>query len=365
MVRWDSLRARFAFAAIAVLAGCSSYSQVTPPAGDTPQSRAHAGVRLPATVVNARGVPLVVTPEAFAAAALEAGRKVPAGSSVLPETEKSKTWSASVFVSDAGGTGDGAVYQFTSNKKGKLLGSITDVVNPQGMDSDSNGNLWVASTGNSTIRAYPPGVYKAATVLSDPDEFPVSVAVCPNGTVYGSNAYDLSFLPGNIVIYSPGSTSPTGTVPDGNIYSATFVACDANNVLWYDYLDYTYNPNVASYNGTTVTEYGSLGLTPNTIPGGIRAGKNGTTLAIADQGAATIDLFTKSNPAAGPYATLKGLFSDPVSFSFIKSQSDVWVADDAKVEALEATLKGKVPATVGSGTLVQPIDAYAFPTGNT
>jgi hypothetical protein len=362
----ESLRARFALAAIATLAGCSSSAHVSPSASQTFADHA----RLSAVAeqgLSVNGVPFVGSRQAWINlfnAAPAAHRSVPPNLDVAPE--KATPWGASVFVSDFGTqTSPGAVYQFASKKNGKLLGTISDVVNPQGMDTDSNGNLWVASTGNSTIREYPKGKFVATTVLSDNDEFPVSVAVCPNGTIYGSNADDYSQLPGNIVIYASGSTSPTGTVPETNIFRSYFVACDQSNTLWFDYINLSNQPAVASYNGTTVTEYGSLGLTPYEAPGGIRASNDGKTLAIVDQSAAQIDFFTKSNLSQGPYLKLGNVFTLPVSFSFIKSQKNVWVADDTKLEALEVTLKGKVPATVGTGTLVTPIDAFVFPAGNT
>jgi hypothetical protein len=363
MFRSESLRLRFALAAILTLAGCSSSSSLAPSSGTAPQGHLQRAVGA-AQPANARGVPFVGSQAAWAAFAArpESAARPAAPHAVSPDK---KPWVNVVAVSDFGGSGAGAVYLFGSKNNGKLLGTISDVVNPQGLDADASGNLWVASTGNSTIRMYPPKTFTAATILTDPDEFPVSVAVCPNGTVYGSNYQDLSFLPGNIVVYAPGATSPSGTVPDANIFIALFAACDANNVLWFDYMNYDYNPAVASYDGTTVTEYGSLGLTPYTLPGGIRAGNNGTTLAIADQGAALIYLFTKSNLAGGPYKKIKGIFSDPVSFSFPKKQHDVWVADDTLKEGIEATLKSKNVGIIGSGTLLQPIDAFVFPAGNT
>jgi len=359
-------RVRLTLVAVFMLAGCSPVAHVEPSAPSAPQSHAHRAVSS-GPLVNLRGVPFAGSPQAWAAAQREPQsesslqRTSAPAATVQPRTIKA--WAASVFVSDFGGpSGTGAVYQFASKKNGKLLGAISDVVNPQGLDTDSTGKLWVASTGNSTIRAYTPGFYTASTVLSDAGEFPVSVAVCPNGTIYGSNAYDVSQLPGNIEIYAPGATSPTGVVPDANIYSARFAACDQNNVLWYSYFDYFFDPNIASYDGTNVVEYGSLGLN---FPGGIRAANNGTTLAIADQTMSTVDLFTKSNLSGGPFLKLGKYFSDPVSFSFIKSQLYVWVCDDAKLDAVEETLKGKSPGTLGTGSLVQPIDSLVFPAGNT
>jgi hypothetical protein len=349
------------------LAGCSASSHGSPlpgTANSAAQARAaKTGAFRP--VVNQRGVPFVGRPDVFAAleASAPAGVRTAASEvAAVASGKKSAAWKTSVFVSDFGANNSsGAVYQFAPSKAGKILGTINDVVNPQGLDMDAKGDLWVASTGSYSINEYAPGTYKASTVLNDTGWFPVSVAVCPNGTVYALNSYDVSFGPGEIAIYAAGSTTSSSTVPDANVYVPYFGACDQNNVFWYDYADFNFDFNVASYNGSTVTEYGSLGIG---FPGGIRIGNNGTTLGIDDQYAG-VDLFTESNPSAGPYLTLP-VANDPVSFSFNKTQANVWVADYGSTDVLEFVLKtGKQTVAEGAKTLKVPTDALDYPLGNT
>jgi hypothetical protein len=357
-----SFRALTLVAAVVSLAGCSGASRgiAVPGVG---ADRARSSRTLSARPLDVgRGVPFVGKPGTLSALApvLPAARRQNSVQPIGPK--KSATWKASVFVSDYGGASStGAVYQFAPNKTGKVLGTIKDVVNPQGMDMDSKGDLWVASTGSYQVNEYTPGTYTASTVLSDPNEFPVSVAVCPNGTVYVMNAYNVSFGPGDIEIYAAGATSPSGTISDANIYVPYFAACDANNVLWFDYANFNFYTAVASYDGSTVTEYGTLNIG---FPGGIRVGKNGTTLGIDDQYEG-VELFTKSDVSAGPYFTLP--VSDvPVSFSFNKKQTDVWVADYGQTDALEYVLKtSKEAVAVGAKTLQAPTDALVYPPGNT
>jgi hypothetical protein len=356
-----SFRALALVAAVVSLAGCSGASRgFAVPGVGADQARSSRTSSDRPLVAGGGGVPFVGRPGTLSALAPVLPRRQAPVQPVQPK--KSATWKASVFVSDYGGASStGAVYQFAPNKTGKLLGTIKDVVNPQGMDMDSKGDLWVASTGSYQVNEYTPGTYTASTVLSDPNEFPVSVAVCPNGTVYVMNAYNVSFGPGDIEIYASGATSPSGTISDANIYVPYFAACDANNVLWFDYANYNFYTAVASYNGSTVTEYGTLNIG---FPGGIRVGKNGTTLGITDQYEG-VELFTKSDVSAGPYFTLP--VSDiPVSFSFNKKQTDVWVADYGQTDALEYVLKtSKEAVSVGAKTLQAPTDALVYPPGNT
>jgi hypothetical protein len=362
-------RAGAAAATLLVLAGCSG-ATVTPQGRDGSSARAARAARY-APILSPRGVPFAGTPEAWAAAiARPAAAPDLSAETTEPEgTHAAKAWGASLFVSDFGATGNGFVYQFASKKNGKIINKIADVVNPQGMDVDPHGNLWVASTGSSTVREYPPGKYVATATLNDSGEYPFSVAFCPNGTAYVMNSYDLSYLPGNIEIYASGSTVPTGVVPDANIYNALFGACDANNVLWFDYNDYNFYPKVASFDGLTVTEYGSLGLT---AAGGIRVGTTDGAIGIVDPYVG-VELFKASNIGAGPYLTLRGkapnTLGEPISFSFDKKQANVYVSDvmgaGSGPDAAKITLKNVVPFTLGAGTLSTPIDAFDFPPGNT
>ena len=59
------------------------------------------------------------------------------------------------------------------------MATITDVVNPQGMDADKKGNLYVASTGNSQVNVYTPNTYTAAYVLADPRGSPWTLPSVP------------------------------------------------------------------------------------------------------------------------------------------------------------------------------------------
>jgi hypothetical protein len=355
-----------ASAAIALLAGCSGGSQISPsPAGQAPQGAAHAVVAQQTAHTRATRLQDLFggKPEAFARNGFRPSAAVPA---IRPAH---KRWKGSVFISDyLGNQGSGVVYQFEGSvKKAKVIGTITDVQNPQGMDVDSEDNLYVTSTNGQAVNVYAANNYTATSVLSDPSAYPISVAACPNGTVYVSNVYTFGtgsqYAPGNILIYAKGATTSSGQVPDSNIYSSRYVTCDANNVLWFDYFDDYFFSAVASYDGKKVTEYGSLNIA---YAGGIRATNNGQ-IVISDQDVG-IEFFDPSNMSAGPSTTFSSYslnMTDPVSFSFGNGDGDLFVADALApavddINVKKAKLAGSYPYSFS-----EPEDTFALPEGNT
>jgi hypothetical protein len=315
------------------------------------------------------------TPRRFAAGAVAAmlvatgcsggiGSTPPAtGQTVLSQTQRlhangGGTWAKSVFVSDHFLS---KVYQFADSKKGAVIGTITDAPGPVGLDMDADGNLYVASEGAYGIKVYAPNTYTAAETLNDPNEFISAVAVCPNGTIYASNEFGFNQAPGNIVSYAPGSTNPTGTVPDSNIYSAQFGSCDKNNVLWFTYLNASYKMQVASYDGVTVTEYGNQGLGGADSASGIQTMTDGH-LAI---GNTYVGINRYSDPPAkrGPTKALGCRVGSAIAFAFDRADKDIYeVVSSKSIEKCDRS--GRQLYSIGQGVLKTASYAYAFPAGN-
>jgi hypothetical protein len=355
----NSTRAIVASATIALLAGCSGGSSLAPTGSPSLQNHAKALSQ----VHNAMhvGNPFTARNDVFAKVGERHGVN-PNFHAVIPDKTKKPPKVKGVFVSDyeGGPSYTGEVYEFSpASKKGSIVETISDSVNPQGLDGDAAGNLYVAATSSFEINIYAPGATTATSSLSDSGGYPVSVAYCPNGTIYAANIFNSSFGPGNIEIYAPGSTSPTGVVPDSNIDSARFIDCDSSSNLYYDYLDDSGYTAVAEYSaGGSITEFGSLGIG---FPGGVRVGSDGD-LYVSDQYVG-VEEFSLPTPGS-PIATVGG-FGDPVSFSLKKGDKDIWVADASNEALYEASFpKGKIAATLGSGTLILPIDSFVFPAGS-
>ena len=284
---------------------------------------------------------------------------------VVPNKPRSR-WGHVLFVSDYLGN---VVQEFEAKEGGMLTATISDVVGPQGMDRDRHGNLYVTSQGTAAVNVYTPGTYTASKILNEGNQqAPASVAVCPNGTVYVSNTYaNNGYVNGSIQIFAPGATSPTGFIPDGNIYFSFFVACDHAGNVWYDYLDSNFATGVAEYvpATATITQFGSLGIA---FPGGIRAFGNGM-LSINDQSTSQFDgsvhIFDTSNMAGGPISSITG-FADPVSGSWVNSDAAMWQADisNQRVEYAKLTGSPQIKYSIGAGVLEGPEDAFVFPSGN-
>ena len=183
--------------------------------------------------------------------------------------------------------------------------------------------------------------------------------------MYVSNTYaNYGYQLGSIQIFAPGSTTPTGSIPDSNIFFSFFVACDAAGNVWYDYLDSNFVTGVAQYvpSTSTITQFGSLGIQ---FPGGIRALGNGQ-LSINDQSnnqaSGSVEIFNTANMGGGPVSTITG-FYDPVSGSWNKRDMETWQADITSQLVYYAKLTGspQIKYAIGAGVLQGPIDALLFP----
>ena len=356
-------RGLFAAVVVALLAGCSGASQLSPSPAAAQSIAQSAGHPLTAALGSKRFLGAFALSAAKLASLRATNVKVP--HVVVPNKKRSR-WGHRLFVSDFLGN---VVQEFEPKQGGAVTATISDVVGPQGMDTDRHENLYVTSQGTSSVNVYTPGSYTASKILNEGNQqAPASVAVCPNGTVYVSNTYaNNGYENGSIQIFASGATSPTGSIPDANIYFSFFVACDAAGNVWYDYLDTNIVTGVAEYvpSTGTIMQFGSLGIA---FPGGIRAFGKGL-LSINDQSVSQFDgsvhVFDTANMAGGPISSMTG-FADPVSGSWIKSDKAMWQADISNQRVEYAKLKGspQIRYSIGGGVLYGPIDALVFPTGD-
>lgn len=113
-----------------------------------------------------------------------------------------------------------------------VVGQLTNsLVSPQGIVVDAHHRLWVANTNAGNILGFDRGATTPFRTLQDTNEFPISVAVDESGNVYAANAESTTGPPGNVVMYTPGSTNPIvltyadfnlvlgiGVDPGGNVF---------------------------------------------------------------------------------------------------------------------------------------------------
>jgi hypothetical protein len=227
------------------------------------------------------------------------------------------------------------------------------------LDADKSGNLY-ASNCHGFVYVYAPGNSVPSYRLFDNGGTAWSVAVCPNGNIFVGN-FQQESGPGDVAEFAGGQRSPTSVVPLTDAYNVFGVACDDNSVLWISYDDQDSGMHIAAFDGTTVTDYGSLGIA---FVGAVRVTGTGD-LVVASQPSQSnpnpsVEFFNSQNLAAGPYLTIS--VPDVSGFSLIPSLKDIWVADG---DAVEFNLRGNVRSQIGGGIVVGAFDVYAFPPGNT
>jgi hypothetical protein len=107
-----------------------------------------------------------------------------------------------------------------------MVGQITDGINqPEGLATDSNGNLYVANLTGDTITVYRPGTTSPSLTLTESDG-PLDVAVGSNGYVYAGDEG------GGIDVYPPGATSPSTRLTNSVFSRVAGVGVDTSNNVY-------------------------------------------------------------------------------------------------------------------------------------
>jgi hypothetical protein len=149
----------------------------------------------------------------------------PSGGQAAPQKHAVSCQASVVYVVSAY-TASIAIYDGVA-RGAKPCGSITGFQTPQGLFTDSGGNLWVADAGAGKVYEFAPGASTATLTLDDPNGTPNAVAVDEvSHTVYVAD-YKNDVSPTNVVeIYANGSTTPTGTLGDPDGRNGGSVAVD-------------------------------------------------------------------------------------------------------------------------------------------
>jgi hypothetical protein len=203
-----------------------------------------------------------------------------------------------------------AVEVVSANKKHTLLREIsTAPYAPNSVHVDGSSNLWVAlNTAGSdpSLYVYKPGASTPFRTLTGVTHIPVGVAIDSDGTAYVTDENEGT---GEVLVFAPGSNTPTSTLLDANGSCCGWVAIDQHHNLFFTY-------QAKSGPGGAVDEFvhgsttpKSLGLTLATSPGGILVLKD-DTIIVTEQGItasnlpAKIDTFKKG--ATSPSSVITG-----------------------------------------------------------
>jgi streptogramin lyase len=244
-----------------------------------------------------------VTKHTFAVRFLAAAAAAIAGAALAPTARAAIVHSVSLgspgSAFDAKGMSlyvssvDGRVYVYKQG--GHLVRALKSGLNyPQGLYVDKQGVLYVANRGASNVLEFKRGRMKPFATLSDGNEQPMDVTLCPDGTVYVANILNASGGSGDIAVYSGGSSSPTGHLTYLNA-NPFYLSCDrAGNLFATEVVGST--GTVVEFPGGSDSGAKQLPITFGGNPAGIAATANGNLLLAYGQG---LEEFTEAGQPTG------------------------------------------------------------------
>lgn len=139
------------------------------------------------------------------------------------------------------------IYPLRATNQAPIGQLTTDLVSPQGIVVDRSRNLWVANTNAFNVLGFARGATTPFATLSDPNYYPISVAVDSNGTVYAANAESTTGPPGNVTFWKKGSSSPSGTLTYSNFEIVTSIGVDSNNNVYVSYIPTSGPPTMVEF----------------------------------------------------------------------------------------------------------------------
>jgi hypothetical protein len=195
---------------------------------------------------------------------------------------------------------------------------------PQGIDLDGDGNLYVANTTASTILEFaPPYTGEPMKTLTDPGQYPAAVEADCGAYIWVTNIGSVSGGSGSLSQYSLKGTAPLHTFSDRNASGEYFPACDSRGNVFTTFranasgLGYVNEFKAPSY---TVTDLPAIVLQ---FPGGLDY--DGKHLLVDDQIAKTITQWTPPS-TKGDVISLSAA-SDPVTFAVARNDIELFTAD--------------------------------------
>lgn len=234
-----------------------------------------------------------------------------------------------IFDSDPSGGAVGIFPQAGTNQK--MIGQITGLTKPQGLATDTNGNLYVANSGSANVRVYAPPYSKAATLtLDDRGHSPYGVAVSPLGVVAVTD------LHGSVSFYAKNATKACATVSDRNFPTIYYDAFDHNGNLYIDgaqsVVGSTQYTVVGEITGGCQAKKIALLLKPQisyAIPGGGVQIDKEHRIAIQHTDDATIETYNppQNGTLGNPVSILDLKAGAAYDFAFLASGTELYNAD--------------------------------------
>lgn len=242
---------------------------------------------------------------------------------------------------------DVQIYDQVGSNQSPIATITNGVVNPQGMWTTPNGDVWVANTGANNILVFKKGQLNAYKTLNDSGQYPVDIVVGVDGTAYATNIFDTAGGPGSVSVYAPGSTNPTNTLVVPNNAKVLFDGMSHNNHLYVNYIDATTGAGamVKYKNGTGHAHPTNITFA---FPGGIEFPLNNDLTANDQLGPWTgiweLPTATTSFQWATPNA------GDPLGLALRHDEKHVYVSDALNGSVYEFTYEaGSLVNTISNG----------------
>jgi len=328
-MRISFLHAVCAASALTLLAGCSGVgpSAVAPSSGN---GLMHVGLHQ-----NTQGRSTSVLPGKFQ-------RPATRGVKQFVNHNSCSATGMLVYVSDAA---NGVVNIYDNGTT--LCGQITGFSEPQGMTVHKH-VLYVANTGFENIEAFNRGSTSPDMTLTDPSgQFPVDVAVAPDGTIIGSNIFSPNTGLGSVSTWTKTGTFVENFVP-GGLLESFFITTFHNGTVFEDGFDANGFSGLWSFSCPGGVCSGDVELgEPFAFPGGLVQTKSCDLLGL-DQISDTADTFEL--PSMTP-ATFTENGGDNVDVDTTKTRPyQVWTGDALNNELVCYQYKqdGSSPGSCGT-----------------
>jgi hypothetical protein len=231
------------------------------------------------------------------------------------------------------------------------------MVNPQGMNVDTTGNLWVANTGASNVVMLKKGSTTISKTLADSGQYPVDVCIDSNGNIYASNIITTGGGPGSVSEWVKGKGTPKNLAIPNNA-KVLFCALDNKHNLYVNYIDAT------TGTGAMVEFVGGKGTAKLTkvttgFGGGLEFDEQNDLVGNDQLGPTTCTYELPSG--TGSCKTDTG---DALGLTITSSGKDVYVGDASGGSLYEYTYPGHVlkdTITTGLGSSSPPFGLAADP----
>jgi len=278
--------------------------------------------------------------------------------------------SSKQYVSNDAGCGTGAliyasqyytnavqIYKQAGTNQSPCATVTTSMVNPQGMNVDTTGNLWVANTGASNVVMLKKGSTTISKTLADSGQYPVDVCIDSNGNIYASNIITTGGGPGSVSEWVKGKGTPKNLAIPNNA-KVLFCALDNKHNLYVNYIDAT------TGTGAMVEFVGGKGTAKLTavttgFGGGLEFDEQNDLVGNDQLGPTTCTYELPSG--TGSCKTDTG---DALGLTITSSGKDVYVGDASGGSLYEYTYPGHVlkdTITTGLGSSSPPFGLAADP----